>query len=486
MIEDGASREGGPEPGSEESLPAPGTDPSAPGTDTGEDGSAEPVCALPGCGNPLPSRLPGENGGRRGGRPPVYCCKAHADAASRQRRARDVASVTDPLLQVRSLTEVLVPGARQLADTVRELLDRLEQAEAGALARVRAAEEDAERARKDVDRAEQQVRTAQRQREQALDRAREDRESRTLAERRAAEQAEDAERVRRTAWNQVAEHERARGRAEAARVAAEDVRDRTVGRLREAEERVTALLAEHAALTERLAETERSLARSVTEAQSLRHRAAELRAELDAERARGEQTNQQIVRLSQELFEQQETVRRAQEDLAALRNEREEASARLSEVQGRLERLLAAGLREFAGPGAGAAGHQIVTCPACGERAEGRRGRRLRRELDAVWLEPGPARTSPEGAGGIRAAPQTGGTARGTGTGGLRVRRFCTACAPRAGVVVVGCLSCGELVRAVDVPGTDLRRHLEAVGWRTGDGPDLSGSLCPACCVPEG
>jgi hypothetical protein len=472
----------GPAPG--DAAPGLAAEASREGTapeEAGQDGTAGTVCALPGCDNPLPPPPAAQDGRRRGGRPPAYCCKAHADAASRQRRAQEVATVSDPLLQVRSLAQVLVPGARELVATVQGLLEHLDQAQSGALARVRAAEEDAERARKDVGRAERKVEAAERRRTQALEQAREEARARSLADERAAAQAEDTERVRRAAWEQVAEHERARGRAEAARAATEEDRDRTTGRLRQAEEQVRAASEEQRALAARLTQAEQSLTRSVTDADNLRYRCAELRTELDRERTRAQQVDEQLVRATQELFEQRETTHRTRDDLERTRHERDETAARLTALDHRLHQLLAAGLQEVADADtAGRASTPCATCPVCGHRARGpQERRRLRRELDAIWLEPACCEPAVPVAGSTGESPPRGRAA------GPRVVRYCAACAPRKAVVTVGCLSCGGFVRAVRVSAEALREHLDAVGWRTGEGPDLSGSLCPDCCSPQ-
>src|SRR4051794_35419880 len=78
---------------------------------TGEDD----VCALEECDLPLPARALDALGRPKGGRRPRYCSKAHADAASRQRRARDSAAVADPLAQALTAGKAFVPAARELA-----------------------------------------------------------------------------------------------------------------------------------------------------------------------------------------------------------------------------------------------------------------------------------------------------------------------------------------------------------------------------------
>src|SRR3954451_18930117 len=80
------------------------------------------VCALEECDLPLPARALDALGRPKGGRRPRYCSKAHADAASRQRRARDSAAVADPLVLALTAGEAFVPAARELAAQLTQLI----------------------------------------------------------------------------------------------------------------------------------------------------------------------------------------------------------------------------------------------------------------------------------------------------------------------------------------------------------------------------
>src|SRR5699024_508729 len=91
----------------------------------------EPECALEGCNNPLPGPAVDAQGKRKGGRPSSYCCKAHADAASRNRRAAQTAAVVDPLVELRQVIDSFTPTAQPLLDTLRQVTDQLEAAEQG-------------------------------------------------------------------------------------------------------------------------------------------------------------------------------------------------------------------------------------------------------------------------------------------------------------------------------------------------------------------
>ncbi|MDQ1289613.1 MAG: hypothetical protein QG622_3179, partial [Actinomycetota bacterium] len=210
------------------------------------------VCALEGCDIPLPARALDEHGRLRSGRRPRYCCKGHADAASRQRRARDLAAVADPLAQVRGLGETFLPAARELRTDLAGMIERFEGAQKGALGRVTVAEQEAAEALADAHAARQEADAAEQARRAAVAGAREDRQARDNAVREAERSREDAERARTLAWEQVAEHERARGHAEAARDAAEQSVESLAAEAREMRGLLDAERARVAVLTEGL------------------------------------------------------------------------------------------------------------------------------------------------------------------------------------------------------------------------------------------
>jgi hypothetical protein len=128
---------------------------------------ADATCALEGCDLPLPPRPLDERGRRLAGRRPLYCGKAHADQASRQRRVTDVAAVAEPLSQAKAIGQSVVPLARELTELLGDLIGRFDGAEAGALARVTAAEAEAAEARQEAARARQEAQAAEQGRRQA-------------------------------------------------------------------------------------------------------------------------------------------------------------------------------------------------------------------------------------------------------------------------------------------------------------------------------
>ena len=233
-------------------------------------GAAElEACALEGCDVPLPARALDELGRPKGGRRPRYCGKPHADLASRQRRARDLDSVADPLSLAQAAGEAFLPSARQLAAQLAELIARFDQAEAGALGRVQAAEHEAARAAADAVVAREASETAEQGRRQALAQARQDRQARDNAVKEAERARQDGEEIRTAAWEQVVGHERARGQAEAARAGAEAVAEDLVAQNRLAREQLEAARSAGAELSRQVAQGEQALTRSQAETLAL-------------------------------------------------------------------------------------------------------------------------------------------------------------------------------------------------------------------------
>jgi hypothetical protein len=226
----------------------------------GPEGERE-ICALEGCDVPLPPRALDEHGRLKSGRRARYCCKGHADAASRQRRARDVAAVAEPLAQVRAVGDVVVPAARDLVGTLTVLIEHFEKAESGALGRVNAAERAAAEAVADSHAARQEAAASEQARRQAVARARDDRQARDNAVAEAERSGEEVERVRASAWGQVAEHERARGHAEAARLAAEQASASLAADNRGLRQALDGERARSAGLAEQLGAVQRDLER---------------------------------------------------------------------------------------------------------------------------------------------------------------------------------------------------------------------------------
>lgn len=331
--------------------------------ETVEDENGEgQICALDGCENPLPARPVDPQGRRKGGRPSSYCGKAHADAASRARRAAQTAAVVDPLIELSRASEGLDAATRPLVATLGELRELLGRAEKGALAQLRRVEEEAIEARTEADDALRRTEQSERARDKALVQAREDRQARAEAEKAAERTAAEAEQITRDAWSKVAEHERAAGAAEAARAAAENARNELVASMRAAQEQLDDLRAARQTLAAELEQTRAELRERSTELAVLDERLTASRAQLrtaersveyarhetqrareDAATAAAEAARQRAEREdAMALVGEERTKRRVAES----RNESLEAQiaaarAELAETQSRLERKLA-------------------------------------------------------------------------------------------------------------------------------------------------
>ncbi|MFC9257582.1 coiled-coil domain-containing protein [Amycolatopsis thailandensis] len=236
------------------------------------------LCALEGCENPLPPPAVDAEGKRKGGRPSAYCGKTHADAASRARRAAAVASVADPLLEVRRIADEFTPTATSLVDLLGAMHSRFDAADDAALGRVTEAESEAATARREAEDAQQAAAKADTARAAALAASRDDKLAKAKAERTAEQALKDAEETRQRAWNEIAAHERARGAAEAATVAAERARDTLTAELRTLREDFAALREENARLTADLSERDTALARAAAELEASLERLGEAKA----------------------------------------------------------------------------------------------------------------------------------------------------------------------------------------------------------------
>jgi hypothetical protein len=263
-------------------------------------------CALDGCENALPPPARDERGRLKGGKPTRYCCKAHADEASRRRRALESLGVEEPLHVLRELggqTREVVDGAlRELAEVRR----RWDELDAGAVARSAADRAETASALLKVERAERAAEDAERARAETAAAALKDQQRRVAAEQAAEAALKEAEEIRKTAWEQTAEHERARGQAETRATLAEqgqrDALDRLEVTRRELRD-VTVLQQDTARrLAEALAAADRAdAARVLAEAQvrSVEER-ARMSIEAADERARtaAEATRQAEARVS--------------------------------------------------------------------------------------------------------------------------------------------------------------------------------------------
>ncbi|MGH3435712.1 MAG: hypothetical protein ACRDRN_04520 [Sciscionella sp.] len=273
-------------------------------------------CALDGCDNPLPSPPVAPDGRRKGGRPPAYCCKAHADAASRARRGAQTSAITDPLAEVRRIVESFDPAARSLLQALAEIQHHFTQAEAGALGRVTAADAEATAARDEAGDAERAAHRADAARANALAAARDERQARQAAERTAERAERRAEEIRKQGWEQVAEHERGRGAAETAQLIAQAARDELAAELRVARADYGELRDVHRALQRQLADRDADLARAGAEHTTItgeldtcRERMAEMERDRDAAREELRDVRMELRSVRQE----QRSVRDAME-----------------------------------------------------------------------------------------------------------------------------------------------------------------------------
>jgi hypothetical protein len=272
---------------------------------------------LDGCTTGLPAPARDERGRLKGGKPTRYCSKAHADEASRKRRALESVGVEEPLQLLRNLggqtREVMDSALQELA----EIRGRWDELDRGAVAQSAADRAEVASALLKVERAERAVEDAERSRAETAAAAVKDQQRRVAAEQAAEAAMAEAEQVRKTAWERTAEHERARGQAETRATLAEqgqrDALDRLEAIRREVRD-LTALKQDTARrLNEALAVAERAdAARVLAQAQVA---GAEERARLTGDAAR----------LAEEV------ARRAQEETVAAR--RAESVARAETAQ---------------------------------------------------------------------------------------------------------------------------------------------------------
>ncbi|MGH3930793.1 MAG: hypothetical protein ACRDTF_12530 [Pseudonocardiaceae bacterium] len=295
-----------------------------------EAGEVGAVCGLEGCGNLLPAPAIDEHGRRKGGRPSRYCSKAHTDAASRARRLRDTAAVSDPLSEVRSIGAALLPGVRELVSSLATLEQRFAEAEQQAWAQVAHAEAETGQAREEAADAVTRADHAEQARREALAQARDHQLERDQAVKEADRIRQDAEKIRSQAWETVATHERARGQAEAAHAAAAAERDRFATELRAAHTQLEHDRAEHTRLTNALTAAQADLADDRRELDQLRQDSAQARAQLGT--------------LKDQLRTEQEQRHRSQAQVRELETELRGARDRLTEANARLDTLIAASI----------------------------------------------------------------------------------------------------------------------------------------------
>nr|WP_052477770.1 hypothetical protein [Kibdelosporangium sp. MJ126-NF4] len=202
-------------------------------------------CALDGCDNPLPAPARDEQGRLKGGKPFRYCGKAHADEASRRRRALEAVSVDEPLLVLRELggqtRDAMDAAVRELA-SIRQRWDELD---AGAVAQSAKDKAQTAEAMLTVERAQRTADDAERARAEAVSAAAKDQQRRKAAEEAVEQAIKDAELVKKAAWAQTAEHERARGQAENRATHAEQAQREAFDQLEVVRQDLRALITEH-------------------------------------------------------------------------------------------------------------------------------------------------------------------------------------------------------------------------------------------------
>ncbi|MFI0369708.1 hypothetical protein ACH35V_17695 [Actinomadura sp. 1N219] len=193
-----------------------------------EDGPPRPggECALAGCTQPLPP--PGR------GRPAKYCSKAHADQASRDRRAADAAALDEPLRRAEALAGRLPEAIGGLQEQLTALTDALAQAQAGGLARVQRAEAESVAARQAEADADARAAEADRARARAETAATDAAQARRAAEQVAERDRAALAQVRADTAETIAAHTQLRDAAREAQAAAETARDAKTAELREA------------------------------------------------------------------------------------------------------------------------------------------------------------------------------------------------------------------------------------------------------------
>jgi hypothetical protein len=215
------------------------------------------------CDNPPPTPAVDALGRRKGGQPPKFCSKAHADRASQLRRRAAVTRTDGALRRFEETYERIAPGITELLRLAGEIRDDL-------TGRVEAAEREQADARAETVAAQAAAAEAERRESQARLAAREAAQARQAAELAARHAAEDAKRrvaaITERATASIAEHEAARGAAETERDhalagqkeareerdAVRRDRDELAARLRDADERIEALRAELAERDRRL------------------------------------------------------------------------------------------------------------------------------------------------------------------------------------------------------------------------------------------
>jgi hypothetical protein len=279
-----------------------------------DEGLERGTCALEGCENALPPPARDERGRLKGGKPTRYCGKAHADEASRRRRALESVGVEEPLQLLRNLGDQTREVMDAALSEFGEIRRRWDELDASAVAQSATDRAETASAMLKVERAERNAEDAERARAEAAKAALKDQQRRVAAEEAAEATRKEAEEVRKAAWQQTAEHERARGQAETRATLAEQGH-------REALELLELTRRELRELATLQQETERRLSEALAVAD--RADAARVLAEAKVEGA------QERARLASEAAQKAEVgARRAQEETEAARKAEAEARAK--------------------------------------------------------------------------------------------------------------------------------------------------------------
>jgi hypothetical protein len=297
----------------------------------GEEAEDRGSCALEGCDNVLPPPARDERGRLKGGKRFRYCGKAHADEASRRRRALESVGVEEPFQLLRNLggetREVMDAALAEFA----EIRRRWDQLDAGAVAQSAKDRADTAEAMLKVERAERAADDAERLKAEAVTAAAQDKQLRVAAEQAAETAVKEAEQARKAAWEQTAEHERARGQAETRATLAEQGQRDALDMLESVrrELRDLKILQEDTLrrMTDAVAVAERAdAARELAEAKIA---GAEEKARLAGEAAQRAQQEAEAARSSESRAwsAAEATVQRAQEDIEAARRAEIQARA---------------------------------------------------------------------------------------------------------------------------------------------------------------
>ncbi|MEV5830196.1 hypothetical protein AB0L25_31965 [Spirillospora sp. NPDC052242] len=292
-------------------------------------------CALAGCTEPLPAH------GR--GRPPKYCSKAHADQASRDRRAADAAAVDEPLRQAEALAQQVPTAISVLQDQLSQLQEFLAKAQDGALARVRRAEAETTAARQAEADAEARALSADKAREEAVAAAEAAIAAQRTAEQAAARDRAALEQVRVDTAEAIAAHRVALDAARDAQAAAETARDAKAAELRDLrtahEQERARLEAAARAQADQLQALQTELTHSATALANTREALVAAQGETRAQQARAdaaEQARDDAIRHGREAGARADALERRQQVFqSAAEKAAEEAAAAQSALAAR-------------------------------------------------------------------------------------------------------------------------------------------------------